>query len=91
MWELLNRLGIMSATDQNTNSSPYEPGITDVLVVKAMLSKALALPPEIVDSITDLAEYWPHTTAERTYDTDTDVMARGSGTAENVFMVGTLV
>ncbi|KXX73252.1 hypothetical protein MMYC01_209905 [Madurella mycetomatis] len=77
----------MSVTDPNTNPSPYEPSITDVLVVKAMLSKALALPPEIVNTITDLAEYWPHTTAERTYNASTDVMARGSGMAEDVFML----
>ena len=42
----------------------YEPTFSDVIVVKAMLNKALAVPAEIVDQIVDLAEYWPHTTAE---------------------------
>jgi hypothetical protein len=43
---------------------PYEPSITDVLVVKAMLNKALSLPPELLNTILDLAEYWPHSTSE---------------------------
>ncbi|SPQ19157.1 3df50d49-923d-4f53-bc19-79063e68e46e [Thermothielavioides terrestris] len=43
-------------------ASTYEPGIADVLVTKAMLRKALRLPPEIIGTIIDLAEYWPHTT-----------------------------
>lgn len=43
---------------------PYEPSIVDVLVVKAMLNKVFALPPELLNTILDLAEYWPHTTTE---------------------------
>ncbi|KAH8907781.1 hypothetical protein BR93DRAFT_566118 [Coniochaeta sp. PMI_546] len=43
---------------------PYEPSIIDVLIVKAMLNKALALPPELLNTIFDLAEYWPHSTTE---------------------------
>lgn len=38
----------------------FEPRILDVLVVKAMLSKAFALPVEITNSVLDMAEYWPH-------------------------------
>ncbi|GAB1311556.1 hypothetical protein MFIFM68171_01766 [Madurella fahalii] len=76
----------MSVPDQNTNSPPYEPSITDVLVVKAMLSKALALPTELADIITDLAEYWPHTTAELPYDASTGMVAR-HGEEENVFLL----
>lgn len=43
---------------------PFEPGIADVLVVRAMLNGAFALPPELLNTILDLAEYWPHTTTE---------------------------
>ncbi|KAK4144991.1 uncharacterized protein C8A04DRAFT_10967 [Dichotomopilus funicola] len=80
----------------NKMSSPFEPTVADVLVVKAMLAKALLatssrLPPEIVDVIVDLAEYWPHTTAELN---DSTIIARGnqlsgrsSGDGENVFLL----
>ncbi|KAK3330681.1 hypothetical protein B0H66DRAFT_544603 [Apodospora peruviana] len=54
-------------TDDDEHHGPYEATVLDVLVVKAMLTKALNLPPEIVDSIVDLAEYWPHTTTEISY------------------------
>ena len=43
---------------------PFEPGILDVLVVKAMLNKAFALPPELLDTIFDLADYWPHSSTQ---------------------------
>jgi hypothetical protein len=43
---------------------PYEPTVVDVLVVKAMLNKAFALPPELLNTILDQAEYWPHSTSE---------------------------
>jgi len=52
------------------SAQPYEPSILDVIVVKAMLTKTLhtrslhKLPPELVDSIVDFAEYWPHTSVE---------------------------
>ncbi|KAI3398091.1 hypothetical protein diail_9844 [Diaporthe ilicicola] len=39
----------------------YEPSAIDVVVAKAMLTKGLGLPPEIVLSVLDHAEYWPHT------------------------------
>jgi hypothetical protein len=48
----------------DTEGSAHEPTIADVLVVKAMLTKGLSLPIEIIDTIVDLAEYWPHTTAK---------------------------
>ena len=47
----------------DVSKEPYEPSVIDVLVTRAMLSKGLRLPPEIVDSIVDQAEYWPHTTS----------------------------
>jgi hypothetical protein len=47
----------------NSNEAPdaskalYEPSIADVLIVKAILTRALALPVELVNVIADLAEY----------------------------------
>ncbi|KAG9252506.1 uncharacterized protein F5Z01DRAFT_232268 [Emericellopsis atlantica] len=38
----------------------YEPTPTDIFVVRAMLVKAMRLPPDIVDAVFDYAEYWAH-------------------------------
>lgn len=43
----------------------FEPFLADVLEVKNDLCKGLRLPMEIVDTIVDFAEYWPHTTTVR--------------------------
>lgn len=55
-----------SASGSNTDSSQpgngYEPSALDVVVVKSMLTRGLGLPHEIVLSLLDHAEYWPHTT-----------------------------
>jgi hypothetical protein len=69
-----------------TASAPYEPRVVDVLVVKAMLNKALNLPPEIINAITDLAEYWPHTTTEASFQPPV-VASGGLGLKENMFLV----
>jgi hypothetical protein len=54
-----------SSSQQNTGPHAlrpgYQPSALDVVVVKAMLTKGLALPNEIVLSLLDHAEYWPHT------------------------------
>lgn len=79
-----------AAAETSGESPPFEPSVADVLVVKAMLTKALSLPPELVDAVVDIAEYWPHTTTERPDNGDDDhLVARGGGSAgeENVFVV----
>ncbi|KAM7220628.1 hypothetical protein V8F06_004032 [Rhypophila decipiens] len=45
----------------------YQPTVLDAIVVKEMLNKAFNLPPELVDAIVDLGEYWPHTSTEIVY------------------------
>lgn len=42
---------------------PFEPSTMDVVVTKMMLQQGLRLPPEVVLSVLDFAEYWPHSTA----------------------------
>ncbi len=69
----------------NPPENLHEPSIADVLVVKAMLIKALSLPPEIVDSLIDLAEYWPHTTSGISFERPTTV-AQGR-IREDAFLV----
>ncbi len=64
------------------HETSHEPSIADVLVVKAMLTRALALPVEIVDAITDLAEYWPHSTVQASWQHN-----MASHRCENLFLV----
>ena len=107
-WKLMAAPGhgsgglVLQPADQTSQAPPenppekplHEPGVADVLVVKAMLIKALSLPPEIVDYLIDLAEYWPHTTAGISFESPTTVargdshMAiRGHNPMENAFLV----
>lgn len=51
-----------SATSIDLRHADYEPSALDVVVVKIMLTKGCKLPHEIVLSLLDHAEYWPHTT-----------------------------
>lgn len=63
---------------------PYEPSVVDVLVVKVMLNRALNFPPEIVDVVIDLAEYWPHHAVEVNWGDETPEVVRGrSGVFED--------
>ena len=75
-------VGLSTST---TAVEPYEPSILDVLVVKAMLCKAWTLPVELVDTILDLAEYWPHTTSE--WEGRPLPIYGGHADRENVFLV----
>jgi hypothetical protein len=51
-----------------------------------MLNKALNLPPELINAIVDLAEYWPHTTTEASFQPPV-VASGGLGLKENMFLV----
>jgi hypothetical protein len=85
--------GSDAAANSGAGGPQHEPSLVDVIVAKAMLTKALSLPPEIIDRIVDLAEYWPHTTTELD---GTTVIARGGNNnplgpsrtgSENVFVL----
>lgn len=88
----MSTTGSNAAATSSAGGGRYDPSIVDVIVAKAMLTKALTLPPEIIDKIVDLAEYWPHTTTELN---GTTVIARGNNTtlgssrtgAEDMFLV----
>ena len=45
-----------------SDDRPYEPSLVDIALVKAMLIRAKKLPPDLVDTILDMAEYWAHST-----------------------------
>ncbi|KAF6837411.1 hypothetical protein CPLU01_03035 [Colletotrichum plurivorum] len=65
---LNNLMASMNPTDNPEGRSDpppgeYKPTPIDVIVVRVMLEKAAHLPPEVLDMVFDLAEYWPHSTA----------------------------
>ncbi|KAK3694233.1 hypothetical protein B0T22DRAFT_65038 [Podospora appendiculata] len=73
----------------SSSESSYEPSVLDVLVVKAMMNRALGLPREVVDGIVDLAEYWPHTSTEVNYGGTKAVRGAIAG-EENEFLLRTV-
>lgn len=77
--------GSPSANDNSSSAEPqpYEPSALDVVVAKLMLQQGLRLPPEVVLSILDFAEYWPHTTAVLNRRVD----ATAGNPSENSFVV----
>lgn len=75
-----------SSTNNSSSSSepqPYEPSVLDVVVAKLMLQQGLKLPPEVVLSILDFAEYWPHTSAVL----NRSLNATAGRPSENLFVV----
>lgn len=77
-----------SASDPNARSSvsgnvSYEPSALDVVVVKIMLTRGRKLPHEIVLSLLDHAEYWPHTTTSL----DNSLTVSSGAGRENQFVV----
>jgi hypothetical protein len=66
----------------------YEPSVEDVFSVKTMLSGSFELPLELVDTIIDHAEYWPHTSVIRTGE---DFTIRAGAGHENQFLVCTQI
>ncbi|KAL7947600.1 hypothetical protein V8C42DRAFT_318221 [Trichoderma barbatum] len=63
---------------------PYEPFLVDIAVVKAMLYHAKKLPPDLIDTILDMAEYWIHSTTQLH---DRISILGGSEARENRFLL----
>ncbi|KAK7739050.1 hypothetical protein SLS53_005948 [Cytospora paraplurivora] len=72
-----------SSVALNAPPGIFEPTPMDVVVVKAMLSEGLKLPPEIVLSIIDFAEYWPHTSVRL----DHSITVHSGRNRENQFVL----
>ena len=47
-----------STTESGNSRNMGNPSPLDIVVVRAMLVKAMRLPPDIVDMVFDHAEYW---------------------------------
>ncbi|KAJ4413014.1 hypothetical protein N0V82_008602 [Gnomoniopsis sp. IMI 355080] len=80
------------SSDSNSSSKSdyvephnYEPSPIDVVVTKMMLQQGLKLPAEVVLSILDFAEYWPHTSATL----DSSFITMSGGDRENRFVLRT--
>ncbi|KAK4649063.1 uncharacterized protein QC761_115700 [Podospora bellae-mahoneyi] len=78
-----------STTGKMDAEGVYKPSITDVIVVKAMLVKGLQIPVEIADNIIELAEYWPHVTAEVTWGDERPNQVWSGESRENQFLLRT--
>lgn len=65
------------------DSCRYCPSVGDVLEVKSYLFKKFDLPIELIDTIIDTAEYWPHTTTATRHSTS----VRAQIDRENQFLV----
>ena len=63
----------------------YSPSVDDVFRVKANIFEKTRLPIDLIDSIIDYAQYWPHTTTVTTSET---IVRTGRNQIENVFIVG---
>ncbi|RFU76027.1 hypothetical protein TARUN_6237 [Trichoderma arundinaceum] len=70
VWSAIRALGLDEVTRENPirrhveGDKPYEPSPVDIAVVRAMLFRAKKLPPDLIDTIFDFAEYWAHSTTQ---------------------------
>lgn len=60
----------------------YKPTPIDIVVVRIMLTRSTKLPPDLVDSVFDYAEYWAHSTNAIDYQAETQDILRISGSSE---------
>lgn len=49
------------AEEEEPETPQFEPTLKEVLLLKEELQQKTRLPIELIESIIDLAEYWPHT------------------------------
>ena len=68
-----------------TEHKEYSPSVDDVFRVKANIFEKTRLPIDLIDSIIDYAQYWPHTTTVTASET---IVRTGRSQIENVFIVG---
>lgn len=71
-----------------TSIKPFEPTLSDVLVVRAMLSQTVVL-PELVGTILDYAEYWARSSAKA--EPDFSIRAEKVGNGEFDFQGSTFL
>lgn len=67
--------------------APFVPSPVDILVVRAMLRKARALPYEIANRIIEFAEYWTCSHTSISYSNPKTGAERSFGQDSNKFLV----
>lgn len=77
------------AGDNANSQDGYKPTPIEVVATRIMLTRSKRLPPDLVDSIFDFAEYWAHSTNTLHYPSEQQDHLRitGSGASENKFLV----
>ncbi|KAM4063711.1 Ankyrin repeat protein [Hirsutella rhossiliensis] len=80
-----------AAGDDNSQGG-YRPTPIDIVVTRIMLTRSKRLPPDLVDSIFDFAEYWAHSTSVVNYPSEHQdhLRIRGTGADENKFLLRSL-
>lgn len=76
-----------------SSNPPFEPTLSDVLVVRAMLAQAVIL-PELVGTILDHAEYWARSTTKAHLNVSIRAVPTGPGVFDfegSRFLVRTLL
>ncbi|KJZ75191.1 hypothetical protein HIM_05385 [Hirsutella minnesotensis 3608] len=57
-------------TPAGCQDGAYRPTPIDIVVTRVMLTRSKGLPPDVVDDIFDMAEYWAHSTNAVNYQTE---------------------
>ncbi|CAG8955753.1 hypothetical protein HYFRA_00011619 [Hymenoscyphus fraxineus] len=77
-----------SSEDSSTDDTEYSPTVEDVLDVKQIFVER-DIPLELIDSIIDFAEYWPHTSSFIRSYPDKDIIIRGQSGHEDQLLLRT--
>jgi hypothetical protein len=82
-------MGSSLSTEHSEPQGPFYPGPADIFVVRAMLNKAFQLPPDVVDTVFDYAEYWARSSNEIDYNVEhkSPLRITGNSRMENRFLV----
>lgn len=75
----------------SSTENRYSPTVEDVLDVKKMFIDELELPLELIDSVIDFAEYWPHTSSFIRPPAGNPLIIRGQGGHEDQLLVCYLI
>jgi hypothetical protein len=79
---------------ERKRSGPFSPTGDDVVAVKKQFLEGHKLPLELIDSIIDMAEYWPHTRSvfrrgRGDNNSENPLYVRSGSPGENLLLVST--
>lgn len=77
-------------TSQSSSADDgYRPTPADICIVRLMITRAIKLPPDLVDAIFDHAEYWAHSSNEIDFELEhkSPLKIVGSSPVEDKFLV----